>query len=69
MPVQNAEIAAMFDQVGDSLEIGRGSISSTRAVRVIEGLPKAVESLMSAGRDLSELPGIGKIAYRGPSSC
>jgi len=31
-----------------------------RAARVIEGLPQSVKSLLAAGRDLSELPGIGK---------
>jgi DNA polymerase (family 10) len=31
-----------------------------RAARVIEGLPQSIKGLLSAGRDLSELPGIGK---------
>lgn len=64
MPVQNAEIAAMFDQAAELLEIqGENPFrirAYRRAARVIESLPQSVASLLSAGRDLSELPGIGK---------
>jgi DNA polymerase (family 10) len=64
MPVQNAEIAAMFDQAAELLEIqGENQFrvrAYRRAARVIEGLPQSVRSLLGAGRDLSELPGIGK---------
>ena len=64
MPVQNAEIAAMFDQAAELLEIQGENQFRVRAyrhaARVIEGLPKGVGSLLAAGRDLSELPGIGK---------
>jgi DNA polymerase (family 10) len=64
MPVQNAEIAAMFDQAAELLEIqGENQFrvrAYRRAARVIEGLPQSVRSLLSARRDLSELPGIGK---------
>jgi DNA polymerase (family 10) len=64
MPVQNAEIAAMFDQAAELLEIqGENQFrvrAYRRAARVIEGLPQSVRSLLSAGSDLSELPGIGK---------
>jgi DNA polymerase (family 10) len=64
MPVQNAEIAAMFDQAAELLEIkGDNPFRSRayrRAARLIEGLPKSVASLLKAGEDLSELPGIGK---------
>ena len=64
MPVQNAEVAAMFDQAAELLEIeGENQFrvrAYRRAARVIEGLPQSVKSLLSAGRDLSELPGIGK---------
>jgi len=64
MPVQNAEIAAMFDQAAELLEIeGENQFrvrAYRRAARVIEGLPKAAGSLLKSGRDLSELPGIGK---------
>jgi DNA polymerase (family 10) len=64
MPVQNAEIAAMFDQAAELLEIrGENQFrvrAYRRAARVIEGLPQSVRSLLSGGRDLSDLPGIGK---------
>src|SRR3990172_2541510 len=64
MPVQNAEIASMFDQTADLLEIkGENQFrvrAYRRAARTIEGLPQSVRSLLSAGTDLSELPGIGK---------
>jgi len=64
MPVQNAEIAAMFDQAAELLELkGDNPFRSRayrRAARVVEGLPKSVASLLAAGQDLSELPGIGE---------
>ena len=64
MPVQNAEIAAMFDQAAELLEIGGENQfrvrAYRRAARTVDGLPKAVGSLLKSGRDLSELPGIGK---------
>jgi DNA polymerase (family 10) len=64
MPVQNAEIAAMFDQTAELLEIKGDNPFRSRAyrnaARTIERLPKSVASLLKAGEDLSELPGIGK---------
>lgn len=64
MPVHNAEIAAMFDQTADLLDIEGENPFRVRAyrhaARVIEALPQNVTSLLHAGRDLSELPGIGK---------
>ena len=64
MPVQNAEVAAMFDQAAELLEIeGENQFrvrAYRRAARVIEGLPQSVKTLLATGRDLSELPGIGK---------
>jgi len=64
MPVHNAEVAAMFDQAAELLEIKGDNPFRTRAyrraARIIEGLPKSVAGLVKAGEDLSELPGIGK---------
>jgi len=58
------EIAAMFDQAADLLEIKGDNPFRTRAhhraARVIERLPKSIANLVQAGEDLSELPGIGK---------
>src|SRR3974390_3149937 len=64
MPVQNAEVAAIFDQAAE-LPKSEGENqfrvrAYRRAARTIEGLPEGVKSLLAAGRDLSELPGIGK---------
>ena len=54
----------MFDRAAELLEIqGENQFrvrAYRRAARVIEGLPQNVKSLLSAGRDLSDLPGIGK---------
>ncbi len=64
MPVQNAEVAAMFDQAAELLEIkGENQFrvrAYRRAARVVDGLPQSIPSMLAAGRDLSELPGIGK---------
>lgn len=64
MPVQNAEIAAMFDQTADLLEFkGENQFrvrAYRRAARTIEGLPQSVRGMLAAEQDLSDLPGIGK---------
>jgi DNA polymerase (family 10) len=64
MPVQNAEIAAMFDQAAELLEIqGESPFRARayrRAARVIDGLTRSVGGIVAGGGDLSELPGIGK---------
>ena len=64
MPVHNAEIAAMFDQAAELLEIKGDNPFRTRAyrraARVLESLPKSVAAMLRAGEDLAELPGIGE---------
>lgn len=64
MPVQNAEVAAMFEQAAELLEIKGDNPfrvrAYRRAARTIERLPRSVSSLVKAGEDLSELPGIGE---------
>lgn len=54
----------MFDQTADLLELeGENPFrvrAYRRAARVVESLPQSVRSLLTAGRDLSELAGIGK---------
>ncbi|MBM3655075.1 MAG: PHP domain-containing protein, partial [Alphaproteobacteria bacterium] len=64
MPVHNAEIAAMFDQAAEFLEIKGDNPFRTRAyrraARVIEGLPRSVATMLRAGEDIAELPGIGE---------
>ncbi len=60
MPVQNAEVAAMFDQAAELLEIqGENPFrvrAYRRAARVVETLPQSVQGMLSTGADLSELP-------------
>ncbi|WP_367184941.1 hypothetical protein [uncultured Bradyrhizobium sp.] len=55
----------MFGQTAEPLEI-RGdnpfrSRACRNAARLIERLPKSITSLLKAGEDLSELPGIARI--------
>ena len=64
MPIQNAEIAAMFDQTADLLEL-RGENpfrvrAYRRAARTVESLAQSVPTMLGQGIDLTELPGIGK---------
>ncbi|MGE0575207.1 DNA polymerase/3'-5' exonuclease PolX [Reyranella sp.] len=64
MPTQNAEIAAMFDQTADLLEL-RGENpfrvrAYRRAARTVDGLSQSVPTMLEQGFDLAELPGIGK---------
>lgn len=63
MPVQNAEIAAMFDQAAELLEIkGENPFrirAYRRAARTVENLPKSAAAMLVVGEKLSELPGIG----------
>lgn len=64
MPIQNADIAAMFDQTADLLELkGENPFrvrAYRRAARTLGGLPQSVRSMMREGRDLAELPAIGE---------
>lgn len=71
MPVQNAEIAAMFEQAAELLEIkgdSQGEVRAYRhAARAVEALPMSLAALLAEGGDLSRLPGVdedlaGKIA-------
>ena len=64
MPIQNQEIARLFNRYAILLEIDRANAFRVRAyrnaARTIENLPRSVPELLAAGKDLSELPGIGK---------
>ena len=62
--MENIEIAAILDELGDLLEI-RGSnpfrIRAYRnAVRTVRGLTRSLESMVEAEEDLTELPAIGR---------
>jgi DNA polymerase (family X) len=59
----NAEIALVFSEIADLLEIEDGNPFRIRAyrnaARTMETLVPSVAQLLDEGRDLSELPGIG----------
>ncbi len=64
MPIQNGEIASMFNQAAELLEIKGDNPfrirAYRRAARTIETLPTSAAAMLTAGEDLSELPGVGK---------
>ncbi|MGH8371940.1 MAG: DNA polymerase/3'-5' exonuclease PolX [Gammaproteobacteria bacterium] len=64
MPVQNVEIAELFNRLADLLEIEDANPFRIRAyrnaARVISGYSRSMAELVAEGRDLEELPGIGK---------
>jgi len=64
MPVHNSEIADLFEQLADLLEIREENPFRIRAYRnaaqVIRGHGRSMTELVESGADLSELPGIGK---------
>jgi DNA polymerase (family 10) len=63
MHVRNADVAAIFTEIADLIEIGNGNPFRIRAyrnaARTVEMLGPSVQTLLEDGRDLSELPGIG----------
>ncbi len=64
MPVQNSEIADLFEQLAESLEILEENPFRIRAYRnaaqVIRRQGRSISELLASGADLTELPGIGK---------
>jgi DNA polymerase (family 10) len=64
MAVHNTEIADMFEQLADLLEIREENPFRIRAyrnaARVIRAHPRSMAELIESGADLAELPGIGK---------
>jgi DNA polymerase (family 10) len=64
MPVHNSDVAEIFNQVGDMLDVEGANPFRVRAyrnaVRTIEDLPQSVADLIERGEDLSKLPGLGK---------
>ena len=63
MPVHNTEIADMFEQLADLLEIREDNPFRIRAyrnaARVIRSHGRSMAELVDSGADLAELPGIG----------
>jgi DNA polymerase (family 10) len=64
MPVHNSEVEVIFNEVADLLEIKGDNPFRVRAyrnaARLVGGLSQNVSDMVAAGRDLSELSGIGK---------
>jgi len=62
-PVVNADVAAMFNDVADLLELQGASVFRIRAyrnaARMLGDLGQSVQALMEQGKDLDALPGIG----------
>jgi DNA polymerase (family 10) len=63
MPVRNADIAAIFEEIADLLEIDGANVFRIRAyrnaARILQELGKDVRQMVQKGEDLTELPGIG----------
>ncbi len=64
MPVTNADIARVFYEIADLLDIKDANQYRVRAYRnaasTIERHPKSIPDMLEAGDDLTELAGIGK---------
>ncbi len=64
MAIRNREIAAIFDEMADLLEIEGADAYRVRAyreaARVIPGMSESLAELVADGADLTELPSIGK---------
>lgn len=63
MPVHNADIAAIFEEIADLLEIEGANPFRIRAyrnaARILGNLPQEARALVERGDDLTRLPGIG----------
>ncbi len=63
MPVHNADIAAIFEEIADLLEIQGANPFRIRAyrnaARILGDLPQEARMLVERGDDLTRLPGIG----------
>lgn len=64
MPVHNEDIAKIFEEMADLLEIEDANPFRVRAyrnaARTVRGLPRELSELVEEGRDLTKLPTIGK---------
>jgi DNA polymerase (family 10) len=64
MPVHNSQIAEIFNNLADMLEIEGANEFRVRAyrnaARVVGDLPHPVSSMIERGEKLTELPGVGK---------
>ena len=64
MPIYNSDIAAIFDEIADYLEIEGGNPFRVRAYRnaahSVRGLASELKDMVAQAEDLTRLPGIGK---------
>ncbi len=64
MPMHNADIAAIFEEIADILEIQNANPFRIRAyhnaARQIQGMGQDIQAYIERGNDLTKLPGIGK---------
>ena len=64
MPVHNNDIAALFDEMADLLELQQDNPFRIRAYRraaqTVRAQTRELRDQIAAGRDLEQLPGIGK---------
>jgi DNA polymerase (family 10) len=64
MVIQNTDIGEIFNQFADLLEIDGANPFRVRAyrnaARMIASLPESVADMVGQGKDLTEMPGIGK---------
>ncbi|MFP5344655.1 MAG: helix-hairpin-helix domain-containing protein, partial [Gammaproteobacteria bacterium] len=62
-PVHNADVAAVFEEIADLLEIENANPFRVRAyrnaARLIGDLNRELSDMLAGGADLTELPGIG----------
>lgn len=63
MPIHNADIAAIFTEIADLLEIEQANPFRIRAyrnaARIVGELGREVRAMVERGEDLTDLPGIG----------
>ena len=64
MPIHNTDIAAIFDEIADLLEIEGANPFRVRAyrnaARTVQALGRDAATLVEEGFELTRLPGIGK---------
>ena len=64
MPVHNEDIAVIFEQMADLLEVEEANPFRVRAyrnaARTVRALGRELSEMLAEGRDLTELSGIGK---------
>ncbi|HEB57171.1 MAG TPA: DNA polymerase/3'-5' exonuclease PolX [Gammaproteobacteria bacterium] len=64
MPVHNEDIAVIFEEIADLLEIENANPFRVRAyrnaARTVRGLGRELSTMVAMGYDLTRLPGIGK---------